>query len=79
MNDPNFVPVTTNKLFTNISAASHTFRFGAYKRQPTDPNFTIHNASMTVLCFKQLQGAVAKEMEDTGAAAMEDSGNGNDP
>lgn len=78
VNDPNFVPVTTNKIFTNISAAPHTFRFGAYKRQPTDPNFTIHNASMTVICFKQLQSAVSKEMEETGAA-MKDSATGNDP
>jgi hypothetical protein len=79
VNDPNFVPVTTNKIFTNISAAPHTFRFGAYKRQPNDPNFTIHNASMTVICFRQLQRAASKELQDTNAAAMENSADVNDP
>jgi hypothetical protein len=79
VNDPATWPVTTNKIFTSVSAAQHIFRFGAFKRSVLDPNFQINNASMTVLCFKNLQTAVSEETGNTGAEGIEESTSGNDP
>lgn len=63
--DPNYVPVTTQRMFGPHSAAGHTFTFVARKQAASNPNMTIDNASMTVICFKKLQtlAAIAPDIE----------------
>lgn len=53
--DANYVPVTTNMLYTNLDAASHTFTFVGRKQDGGNPDLIVDNATMSVLCFKKLQ------------------------
>lgn len=66
VDDPNFVPVSTQRVFDALSAAPHTFYFVARKQAAGSPNMVVENASFTVICFKKLQTAAmaAPEMEE---------------
>lgn len=72
--DPNYVPVTTQRMFGPHSAAAHTFRFAVRKQAAGNPNMTIDNASMTVICFKKLQtlAAIAPDIEASQEIAPND-------
>lgn len=59
VDDPSWLPVTTNRVFSSLTPATHTIRFQARKQVAGDPNFTIDNATMTVLCFKKYQAMLA--------------------
>lgn len=63
--DPNYVPVSTQRVFDSLSAAPHTFYFVARKQAAGSPNMVVDNASFTVICFKKLQTAAmtAPEVE----------------
>lgn len=67
VDDPNYYPVGTNRVFMNLSAAAHTIRFQARKMAAGSPNLTIDNASMTVICFKKYQNMAASMEPDTTA------------
>lgn len=55
IDDHSWMPVTTNRVFTSLSAAAHTIRFQARKTSAGAPNLTVDNAYATVICFKKLQ------------------------
>lgn len=65
VDDPSWWPVTVNRVFPALTPATHTIRFQARKRVAGDPNFTIDNASMTVLCFKKYQTMLAAPEPET--------------
>ncbi|MCC7164611.1 MAG: hypothetical protein IT331_19105 [Anaerolineae bacterium] len=54
IDDPNYWPVTTNRVWTNVSSAPHTFSFVARKQAVGYPDLTVDNAHMTVICIKKL-------------------------
>jgi hypothetical protein len=66
VDDPNYVPVSTQRVFDSLSAAPHTFYFVARKQAAGSPNMIVENASFTVICFKKLQTAAmaAPEVEE---------------
>jgi hypothetical protein len=57
--DVDTVPVTTNRVFTNIGNGMHTLRFQARKGAAANPTLTITNAYMSVICVKVLQPSTA--------------------
>lgn len=60
--DANFFPVTTTRIYTGVSAAAHTFSLVAREQSAANPDMTVTNATITVLCFKKLQ--TLSTMED---------------
>lgn len=59
--DANFLPVTTSRIYTGVSAGEHTFSFVAREQNAANPDLTVTNATITVLCFKKLQTYVAAD------------------
>lgn len=57
--DTNYLEVSSNRLFTNLSAGAHTFRWLGMKQAANDDNMIVNDSSMVVLCFKKLQTALA--------------------
>lgn len=74
IDDPSWVPVTTNRLFTSLSAGPHTLRFQARKNAASNPNLTVNNAYATVICLKRSQeSAATTESEPAAPDTLPDS------
>lgn len=61
--DANFVPVTTSRIYTNVSAAAHTFTFVAREQAAANPDLTITNSTFSVICVKKLQTMTTTEQD----------------
>jgi hypothetical protein len=55
VDDANFVPVSTNRIFTDMSPAAHTLNFVGRKEAAGSPSLVVTNSSVSVICVKKLQ------------------------